>query len=144
MISKKLITEIVNNVVRVILNEYYVRVDKKEDAKILKNCHISVYINDRPGFTLHCHVYTHDGSTEIEISLIDWSVVNAKCEGKLTIKRLYALFMYWVENNPKNKERLYNRWDLNNGDNTIGKYIIEKQINADILDPSLINYLQNG
>lgn len=141
-LNEQELKSIVNEAVKQCLNEYYVRIDRKEDAKILKNCHISIYADDRSGFTPHCHVFTHDGTTEIEISLINWSVVNVKCEGKLSVKKLYDNFVNWLNIDINHKIEIYGQWDRYNENNTLNAFVTNKKIDINGLDPVLVEYLK--
>ena len=132
---------------RQLLHEYYERVDdKNKDRSILGNIRIDVYKLDREAMTPHIHI-KYGKEIEIEVSLIDWSILNVKkpkelkCDWSLfTIIR--DKFFKWIDlasdNGEKNYIKIFKVWNENNPDNQLdntwldGKYI----------SPQLDNFLE--
>ena len=128
-----------------LLFEYYAQVSNPNcDSRILGNLEVWVYGDDRNNFTPHCHVMLHDKSVEVEISIIDWNVVNVK-NGKFT-KKMYKSFDKWLKSENSrfdgisNKQALFGAWDANNPNNNLVKFIVKHDIN--ILDLDLKKYIK--
>lgn len=62
------------------LNEYK-SVRKPSDSNILGNLAIEVYSDDRKDMTPHCHVSDIQTNIELEVSLVDCSIINVKGGG---------------------------------------------------------------
>ena len=108
-----------------LLHEYYERANSPKDNHILKDLDIYVYIGDRTPMTPHCHLKDNDG-VEIEVSLIDWQIVNVKnpsgkkCEwGEFTSIR--NRFFEWIDKQ-ENAEKVFRIWNKCNVDNLLEEY----------------------
>ena len=127
-----------------LLFEYYEQVSNpRVDAHILGGLEVWVYGDDRQDFTPHCHVMLHDRSVEVEISIIDWSIVNVK-NGNFTSK-MHKSFLKWLNSENSrlggiaNKMSLYAIWDGNNPNNDITRFVIKHGI--DVKDADLKKYM---
>ena len=129
-----------------ILFEYFSVVSNpKKDSKLLGDLQVWVYGDDRNGFTPHCHVMTIDKSTEFEVSLIDWKVINVKC-GTPT-RDMRKRFDKWLISNSTrnteitNKNLLYISWDGNNPNNDLSDFCEKHNIVPNDID--LLEYIKN-
>ena len=128
-----------------LLFEYYIQVSNpKKDTNILGNIQVWIYGDDRKDFTPHCHVMTSDKSTEIEVSIIDWKLVNIKRQN-INLRKLQKPFLVWLNQTSSsfapytNKEVMYRQWDATNGNNTLSQYAEEHKLK--IADKDLQQYL---
>ena len=129
-----------------ILFEYYIQASNpKKDAEILGDLQVWVYGDDRNGFTPHCHVMTIDKSTEFEVSLIDWKVINVK-QG-IPTKKMQKRFMEWLNLKCSrntlitNKNFLHMTWDGANQFNTLTDFCDKHNIIPN--DKDLLKYIEN-
>ena len=90
---------------------------------------IWVYGNDRESMTPHCHIF--DKTQEIEVSLIDWSIINVKNGAKAEWSNFTEFrdrFFKWLylpneENGSYNYISLFSLWNHANEDNTLVSFI---------------------
>ena len=129
-----------------ILFEYFIQASNpRKDTNILGDLQVWVYGDDRNNFTPHCHVMTIDKSTEFEVSLIDWKVINVKC-GTPTIKMIKA-FMKWLKSKNTrdasftNKKFLYITWDGTNQNNDLVSFCGKRNIIPK--DKELLEYIKS-
>ena len=129
-----------------LLFEYYEQISNpRGDTKILGDLQIWIYGNDRQDFTPHCHIMTKDKSTEFEVSIINWNIINVK-NGKPT-KDMKDRFFRWLNSNStkfngmKNKNVLFATWDGNNPNNDLLTFMSEHSISAE--DDDLAEYLDS-
>jgi hypothetical protein len=129
-----------------ILFEYYIQASNpKKDTEILGDLQVWVYGDDRNGFTPHCHVMTIDKSTEFEVSLIDWKVINVK-QGTPT-KKMQKRFMEWLDSiNSRgqlvtNRQFLYMTWDGANQFNDLADFCEKHNIIPN--DEDLRKYIES-
>ena len=127
-----------------ILFEYFSIVSNpKKDDRVLGDLQVWVYGNDRQDFTPHCHVMTKDDSTEFEVSLIDWKVINVK-RGKPT-RDMQKRFTKWLlskssrDTSITNKKLLYISWDGNNPNNDLADFCERHRITPN--DKDLLGYI---
>lgn len=112
-----------------LLHEYYVRVNKEKDKHVLGDLDVLVYTLDREEMTPHIHLKNND--EEIEVSLIDWEIINVK---RPTNKKrdwsdftsFRKRFFEWLEN-PENVETLFRTWNNKNPDNLVEDYSEEAE-----------------
>lgn len=133
-----------------ILFEYYVQASQpRKDANILGNVQIWIYGNDRANFTPHCHVMLSDRSIEVEVSLIDFNIINTKNPKNANndwsfFNQLKKPFFKWlrkISGGNTNKKNLFFLWDYNNQNNTLLDFVSSG--NVGINDDELINYLND-
>ncbi len=113
-----------------LLSEYYETIRNP----LLKNNIICVYKNDREGYTPHIHIRHNNGEIEIEVSLLDFNIINVKrpnngiCDwgGYNDIKKP---FFKWL-NKTKNIFSLFELWDGNNEMNTLYDFVKKHNINC--------------
>lgn len=129
-----------------VLFEYYIQASNpKKDTEILGDLQVWVYGDDRNGFTPHCHVMTIDKSTEFEVSLIDWKVINVK-QG-IPTKKMQKKFMEWLNLKCSrntlitNKNFLHMTWDGANQFNTLTDFCSKHNIIPN--DKDLLKYIEN-
>lgn len=129
-----------------LLFEYYIQASNpRKDTHVLGDLQVWVYGDDRNGFTPHCHVMTIDKSTEFEVSLIDWNVVNVK-NGTPT-KDMQKRFDKWLSSNHSmlksitNKEFLYATWDSTNQNNTLADFCEKHKITPN--DETLVLHIES-
>lgn len=141
------ITEVLHNVIDNLLKEYYVRVSSpKNDSKILNGSNVWIYTNDRNDYTPHCHLISNDGSTEFEVSLIDFNIIHIKRGKNKNINELYECFLEWLtcvsnKSGDINKNNLFNLLDYYNVNNQLNKFINSHKII--VKDADLIKYIEN-
>lgn len=146
---KTIINETVLNILREkgLINEFYDRVSTNDD-KTLKGFEVSVFSNDRPDFTPHCHLIGQDFN--IEVSLLDFNIINVKYPkgGKKDwscFSKIGKSFFKWLDskstkiNGLLNKESLYYFWDKNNQESKLIDFI--ENHNIKVKDENLIKYL---
>ena len=128
-----------------ILFEYFSVVSNpRKDVNILGNLQIWVYGNDRQDFTPHCHVMTVDKSTEFEVSLLDWNIINVK-QGNPT-RDMQKRFHQWLISkstrgvDATNKKMLFISWDGNNPNNELGSFCERHNITPQ--DEELLEYIE--
>lgn len=129
-----------------LLFEYYIQASNpRKDTKILGDLQVWVYGDDRNGFTPHCHIMTIDKSTEFEVSLIDWSLINVKC-GKPT-SDMRKRFDKWLNSKHSmvktitNKNFLFVTWDSTNQNNILSDFCEKHSIMPK--DNDLLEYIEN-
>lgn len=130
-----------------VLFEYYSMASNPSfDSHILGNLQVWVYGDDRNKFTPHCHVFTKDKDIEIEVSIIDWEILNIK--NGLPTKVFMKSFFKWLYSQSTRDKRLTNKdfiyilWDSNNPENTL-KDFIKEHGELKIKDKGLENYIKN-
>lgn len=122
-----------------LLTEYSQVSNPKKDNVILGDTQIWIYGNDRHGFTPHCHMFNTDKTVEIEISLIDFSIVNVKTPKNVPsdwgkFKEYKNKFFKWLKSTESrgktclNQKMLYILWDVNNPKNTLSDYVFNHGI----------------
>lgn len=128
-----------------LLFEYYEQVSNpRGDTHILGDLQVWVYGDDRKDFTPHCHIMTKDKSTEFEVSLIDWKLINVKCgEPTSDMRKKFDKWLH-VRNtrfgNITNKNVLFAVWDGNNPNNDLVEFVDSHRIKVD--DNDLSKYIE--
>lgn len=127
--DKNIFEYIVQRIVNKILKEYYEKANSIKDSNILRNIAIEIYPNDRANFTPHCHIIDKQNNIEIEVSLIDYRIVNSKTSNSCEwadYKNIRDSFFEWLDlasNKSKtpmtNKEYLLYLWNEKNPNNKI-------------------------
>ena len=100
-----------------------------------------MYHNDRERYTPHIHLKELD-DREIEVSLLDWSIVNVKKPKNLdrnwsNFTDFRDKFFEWI---PGNEQKLYSLWDYNNPDNTLYDHV---QLHHTNITDTLSDYFGN-
>ena len=132
---------------RQLLHEYYERVDDKDkDRAILGNIRIDVYKLDREAMTPHIHI-KYDKEVEIEVSLIDWSILNVKkpnglkCDWSL-FTTMRDRFFKWIDltgdDGEKNYNKIFKVWNENNPDNQLDNTWLD----GEYISPQLDKFLE--
>ena len=129
-----------------ILFEYFSVVSNpRKDVNVLGDLQVWVYGNDRQDFTPHCHVMTMDKSTEFEVSIIDWKVVNVK-QG-IPTRDMQKRFNKWLISKSSrgvdatNKKMLFISWDGNNPNNELASFCEKHNIIPQ--DEELLKYIES-
>lgn len=131
-----------------LLHEYYITANSKKDTHILKGLKIHVYNLDREQMTPHIHIVDDNGEIEIEVSLLDWTIINVKKPQNIepnwsnfrSIKDRFEEWLHQYHNKSDilNVFWLYELWDGENPNNTLDKYQNEKGLSIE-----LIRYLES-
>lgn len=122
-----------------LLHEYYIAANNKQDRYILKDLKIYIYNLDREQMTPHCHVKSGDGEVELEVSLLDWSIVNVKTPQGLSnnwsnFRDIKDRFFEWLDVYHKKTDLLnvywlFELWDGENPNNALEAYKDNSNIN---------------
>lgn len=142
----RIISSVINENLSKLLTEYYIQISNpKLDSAYLVGIQIQIYSNDRENFTPHCHIISSDNSTEFEVSIIDWNIINIKRGDSGKVNQIYRKFSTWLykiaKNNSKiNKFRLYNSWDKQNANNSILSFLEKHELSK--VDNDLIEYIK--
>ena len=128
-----------------ILFEYFSIVSNpRKDGILLGNLQVWVYGDDRQNFTPHCHIMTMDKTTEFEVSLIDWSLVNIK--RGIPTRDMRKRFDKWLSAKSSkgvdatNKQMLFISWDGNNPNNDLATFCEKNKIEP--TDKDLAQYIE--
>ena len=129
---------------KMLLHEYYEKINRGKDSHILGGLKIYVYKIDRGMATPHIHIVDEENH-EIEVSLIDWRIVNVKNpSGKTREWSSFASirdkFFRWLNETEENSKRIFDVWNNNNKDNQLDN----KYINDSDISEELRNYLQKN
>lgn len=121
--------------------EFYARanIDPSQN-KVTKDMEIWIYGHDRNNMSPHCHLLNND--IEIEVSLLDWTIVNVKRPKNVSPEwknftdfkeRFFAWLKLPSKTGNANYVTLFNLWDHENEDSTISEFL-KKHENVEISD----------
>lgn len=138
-----------------LLHEFYITANSDRDKNILKDLKIHIYNLDRDQMTPHCHIKTKNGEIELEVSLLDWTIVNVKApkntaptwsnfsgikdkffewlnhyHEKSDLLNSYWLFYLWDGENPDNQLKKYK--DNPNNSNPLKDYLERNEMDIDL------------
>lgn len=134
-----------------ILFEYYAQVtNPRTENHILKGTQVWIYSNDRTNFTPHCHVMLSDRSIEVEVSLIDFAIINVKSQNNTPcdwsyFNQIKKPFFNWIKMKDKygltRKVHTFIEWDRNNPNNALVDYVNSHKPTQ--IDTELVEYVDD-
>lgn len=119
-----------------LLKEFYLRIDDEKDSTILKGLSINIYFKDREEMTPHIHLKDINGDIEIEVSLINWSIINVKQPKNIdknwsNFSSIRKRFFKWLKEKG-NLQKLFKEWDRQNPDNLLEEYKDNRDISEEL------------
>lgn len=135
---------------RVPLHEFYKRVDNPAvDSHILKGLEIEVYELDRQEMTPHVHLRDNNGNIEIEVSLVDWRILNVKRPQNVVadwsnFTSVRKRFSEWLATDD-NADNLFICWNKSNPGNELkNQYLIDNQNGYREISSELKRFLEEN
>lgn len=135
------------------LFEYYAQVSNPLiDSRILGKVQVWIYGDDRNSYTPHLHLMLSDRSREVEVSLIDFSLINIKSPKNIScvwsnFNDLRKPFEKWLcltnKMGMKNIEKLFIAWDQNNPNNFLIDYVDKHKIKNNEMNEDLYEYIND-